>query len=287
MLNFKNKTEINKDLGFYTFDNVLDDKFFESVSNQFSNNKDKYGSKGWNGKRVSLQLGTKDFENYTNKNKKIKELSDYLISEKCFNELNQLFNKKKVQLEVKDKYIDNISFTNKFTEFTITSNILKKIIIKFIYWPLIRKLNIRYLYRKVFNFFQNPTAYPLLSINLSMGSYLEPVHLDSRHKLIVGLLYFDNIEKGGEISVFKKKEKDNIKNYIKYPKENDLKVLTKIKSKSNRLVIFLNSNNAYHGTNDFKGIRRFIYFSYAIKNEESCFKTNYSVTKGDASNSEL
>ena len=135
--------------------------------------------------------------------------------------------------------------------------------------------------------FTKPKAYPLISVNLSLGSYLEPVHLDSRHKLIVGLLYFDNIDNGGEVSLFEKKEKDSLDNYIQYPQQKDLKIITKVKSKKNRLLLFLNSNKAYHGTNDFKGTRRFIYFSYAIQNEDSCFKTSYSVKKSDATPKEI
>ena len=62
MLNFKNKTELDENHGFYIFDDVLDNKYFKEISKQFSKDKEDYGSKGWNGKRVSIQFGTKNFE---------------------------------------------------------------------------------------------------------------------------------------------------------------------------------------------------------------------------------
>ena len=91
----------------------------------------------------------------------------------------------------------------------------------------------------------------------------------------------------GEISVFKSNQTDlSVYDSPMFPSVENIDEIKKLHVKKNRLVLFLNSNNAWHGTNPFDGERRFIYFSIAAGDVESAFESKFSVRLGDRTRTE-
>jgi hypothetical protein len=289
LFNFDGENAYHNDRSYLAIDNILDKQLIEDILSEFPNNKNDFPHKGWKGNRVSLQFGTKEFDLFISKTRGFKKLVDYLSSEECYKFIFEHFFERAKELGLKDRYLNQnkVLFNGFTTEFVVTTNFFKKVYIKFFYNPIYRKYNIRSYFRRFLRMYIKPTVFPLISINCSEKGYLEPLHIDARHKMLVGLIYLDDIEEGGELVLYKLKKYASLSDHKMYPEYDDVNEIARIKSSSNKLVLFMNSNNFYHGTTPFNSKRRFIYFSYAFKDEESCFETNYPVYKGDATPSEI
>ena len=85
----------------------------------------------------------------------------------------------------------------------------------------------------------------------------------------------------GELTILKDKINSTLEESRQYLEKEQRLIVKKIKPKKGRLVLFLNTNNAYHSVEKFQGLRRFVYFSFSLSNEESIFKTNYQVKISD------
>ena len=107
--------------------------------------------------------------------------------------------------------------------------------------------------------------------------------MDARHKIFVGLIYLDDMDHEGGLNIYRSKSNDSdIKESAMFPREDQVVLEKRVQPKRNRLVLFLNCNNAWHGTEPFKyESRRFIYFSFGARWVESAFETNQKVTAGD------
>jgi len=272
----------------YPFSHLVIDDFLPSeLLNRFLeslNDDDRiFGHKGWGGKRISARFGTKEYDLFKECNPAFKEIHDLLTSQKAIETLYQWHSKAIASSGLKESYQDvsNIKFNANKTEFVVTSNNLKKIYIKLIYNPILRRFRLRRYFRAFFRLFKKPEIYPLISFSKSTGGYVEPLHTDSRHKVFVCLIYFDDVDEGGEILLKKLKEQPNLSSCDMYPEDKNIETTIPVKSKRNRFVMFLNQNNAYHSTTPFEGLRRFIYFAYAVSNEESAFETDQEVKLGD------
>lgn len=103
----------------------------------------------------------------------------------------------------------------------------------------------------------------LVQICQSTGGYENPFHIDSRKRIVHGLLYFgkDNIVSGGELCIGKHRPLNKLIEYPQYP---DLKNLEEIKAfppNDNFGVFVLSTPNSYHKGNSTKGVRNFLYIS--------------------------
>ena len=103
----------------------------------------------------------------------------------------------------------------------------------------------------------------LVQICESTGGYENPFHVDSRKRMVHGLLYFgqDDIISGGELCIGKHKTFNNVKDYPQYPKLENLKEVTSFPPKDNFGLFVLSTPNSYHKGNATKGKRRFLYIS--------------------------
>lgn len=145
---------------------------------------------------------------------------------------------------------------------------------------LIRDTGLRWVINKIKAVFEGNSYYIVYILGKSnKGYYVEP-HTDNRYKSIVFLLYFDEIENGGQLIVHNSVQKD-LPDYKRYPLDSELSHKATVKSMPNRLVGFINCNKAYHSTTPWTdGSRRHIYISIAKKNHESMWKES-SPSLGD------
>ena len=289
MLNFKNsnKNYLNNPFPHIVVDDFLDKGMVEKLNLSLENSDTLFHHHGWNGKRSSIQFGSSQYKKLIKQNDVMSIFHEAITSHNTLKQIYNLFEKDFHVFGLKDKYvkIDNLNYNNKKFDFVINSGLLKKIIIKFFYNPILRKLKIRRFIRIFFSLFTKSTLYPGISISKSIGGYTEGTHTDSRHKLFVGLIYLDALEKGGELNILSNKNNISLEASQQYLEKQDEKIIKQIKPEPGKLILFLNTNNAYHSVEGFKGVRRFIYFSFAINNTESLFKTNYTVKLSDVSSS--
>ena len=119
--------------------------------------------------------------------------------------------------------------------------------------------------------FRKRPLIPLFDYSFSSNGYGREIHRDSDNRLIVVLLYLNNLDQstlGGDLEIYKiKKEKIKQNIYPPQPSKKDCDLEYIIKPKRGRLVMFVNQFNSYHGVsemiNDTRG-RHFIYggFTY-------------------------
>ena len=112
---------------------------------------------------------------------------------------------------------------------------------------------------------------PLFDYSFSSNGYGREIHRDSDNRLIVVLLYLNDLDQstlGGDLEIYKiKKEKIEQNIYPPQPNKKDCDLEYIIKPKKGRLVMFVNQFNSYHAvsemTDDKRG-RHFIYggFTY-------------------------
>lgn len=271
---------------------VVDDFLPEKIIGPILEKIDSY-SKNLNyhankGMRMSVLYGTKSYSKLL-MNKEFQNLHEYIISDDLLKKIHLSFSAHYSDFGLRKEFRDipELSFKTNKSEVFVTDNIIKKGLVKYFYNPWIRNTQLRQSIRRIFKTFRSPYLYPSISLSHSKGGYLEPVHADSRHKIFVGLVYLDDMDGEGEISVFKSNQTDlSVYDSPMFPSLENIDEIKKLNVKKNRMVLFLNSNNAWHGTNPFDGERRFIYFSIAAGDVESAFESKFSVRLGDRTRTE-
>ena len=224
-------------------------------------------SKSWNNfykifKVRSLKLFLKELDNVKN----LSEISKTSIDElklislkdteeyKLLNKLNLKLLEKKYN-NLLEKKVGSIPPSKLFSVSTIRlfDN----------YWRKLKSL-IQYL-------FGEKPILPLFDYSFSSNGYGREIHRDSDNRLIVVLLYLNNLGEstsGGDLEIHKlKKSKRKHNLYSPQPKKNDCELQYVIKPKRGRLIMFINQHNSYHAVsemiNDEEG-RHFLYggFTY-------------------------
>lgn len=237
------------------------------------------------GNRESVQFGTKKFADLINSNASFCAVYQQLTNIEFLQELYRKFQPyfEKFGLKKEFRNIGNIRFKARKTDYLITDSLFKKALIKFFVNPIVRKFRIRGVFRSLVFRWMQPACHPLLSFSKSRQGYREEPHADARHKIFVGLIYLDDMDHEGGLNIFRFKSNDcDIEESPMFPREDLIELEKRVQPKRNRLVLFLNSNNAWHGTEPFKDkSRRFIYFSFGARWVESAFETKRNVTSGD------
>ena len=237
------------------------------------------------GNRKSVQFGTNKFTNLVNSNAFFCAVYKRIINIEFLSEIYQKFQPFFDKFGLKDEFRDfsNISFKDSKTDYLVTDSLFKKALIKFFINPIVRKFGIRGVLRGLIFRWTQPGCHALLSFSKSQQGYREAPHVDARHKIFVGLIYLDDMDHEGGLNIYKNKSNDSdIKESPMFPREDQIELEKRVQPKRNRLVLFLNSNNAWHGTEPFKDkSRRFIYFSFGARWVESAFETKRKVTAGD------
>lgn len=233
--------------------------------------------------RYSIQFGTKTYEKFLKKAAICRKIDAHLRSQTHLLDVFSLFSQSIADsgLNSSLKESQKLIYDSKRTEFVITDNFLKKLFIKGFYNPILRGLKLRKSLRRVTRFWFGEKVYPLISFSLSTSGYVEKVHTDARHKIFVGLLYLDDLSEGGEICILEKKEKVERRDAEQFPAPDSVEEYKKIPIRKNRLLLFINTNDAYHATKPFQGKRRFIYFSFAATRIETAFVSSLNISSSD------
>lgn len=98
----------------------------------------------------------------------------------------------------------------------------------------------------------------------SEDGYQNPWHVDTRGRIVHGLIYFgtDLIIKGGEIGIAKHKQMDKWTEYPQFPHLKNIEEVKKFKPIDNLGILVLSTPNSYHRGFPLIGKRRFIYIAF-------------------------
>jgi hypothetical protein len=239
------------------------------------------------GKRLAVVFGSKSYRKLIKEQRMFSKLHSNIIDEVFLSEVYDAFADKFDKFGLKKEYqnLKKSPLKASKSEFFVSENILKRIFVKLVYNPIIRGKQIRIYLRKLEAMLFGTYLYPSISISRSTGGYQEPAHVDARHKVFVGLIYLDDMVDEGELFLYNNTN-HSIYDSPMYPDNEELTLFQTVYPKKNRLVLFLNSNNAYHGTGSFSGERKFIYFSFAAAGVESAFESKFSTLLGDRNKEE-
>ena len=203
------------------------------------------------GGRNRINKGSKNFKNY---------LKDSRYSLKLFKKFNSKIFFKKVEKIFKTRFKENtwINLNNP------KSFNPKKFTPK-------RKVNSKELKKLLGNNYRNPILNLDIDFSVSKGGYRLRPHRDDVNRLYNFLIYLTDIPKknGGSLILYKKKSKKNIrKNFRRFPKDRELKVVKEFTPRQGTVIFFKSTPNSYHGVKRFKEYncpkRFFIYGSYAL-----------------------
>lgn len=193
-------------------------------------------------------------------------LKNLNINKNQFELSNFFFKKNLTEIEKKYKNLINKKFSYlktgslmKLLFYRIYKQILFKM--KFL---LKRKINLELIY----------------DFSISRKGYKREIHRDSDSRVIVFLLYLntfkDNIE-GGNLNLHELKNK-NLNSVPPQPQSSDCNLIHSINPKAGRLVLFLNSTDAFHSVSEMVGNqdRYFLYGSYTALNKKNPYLINSS-----------
>ena len=188
------------------------------------------------------------------------------INRNQFELSNFFFKKNLTEIEKKYKNLINKKFSYlktgslmKLLSYRIYKQILFRM--KFL---LKRKINLELIY----------------DFSISRKGYKREIHRDSDSRIIVFLLYLntlkDNIE-GGNLNLHELKNK-TLNSIPPQPQSSDCNLIHSINPKAGRLVLFLNSTDAFHSVSEMVGNqdRYFLYGSYTALNKKNLYLINSS-----------
>lgn len=123
------------------------------------------------------------------------------------------------------------------------------------------------------------TIAPDFHLSIAKRGYDVKVHSDNRYKILFGVLFFNDVpsEEGGQTCFWASRGSYDVRDYPRYPDPEDIRLLSAVEPKAGRLVLGLNSNDAYHSVNEYtgRGRRQFVYFSFFVPDCENVWKVNY------------
>ena len=213
-------------------------------------------------KNLEKKINSEKFLNFclekVNLNKSNYCLKNYF--KKKFFSKNEIIYKK-----ISDSKIKSISTPSliKFIIYRIYKNLLKIIKFSKILYPKKQPLEL------------------LFDFSRAGNGYVNNVHRDSDSRLVVFLLYLNNLKKdhntnGGDLC-FHKLANKNEKN-LSHPNLQSCEKIESINPEPGKLVIFLNEDDAYHSVSEmknFKGHRYFLYGGFTLLANRNPFIKNY------------
>ena len=156
----------------------------------------------------------------------------------------------------------------------IPSKSLFKFLIYRIYRDLYRKIR----FSKIFYINKKPLEV-LYSYSRAGNGYLREIHRDSDNRLIVFLLYFNQLSEeatGGTLDLYKLIKKD--KN-LATPEYSSCEKIDSIKPEAGKLLVYRNGEDSYHAVSCMKNhneFRHFIYGGFTFLSEKNPYIKNES-----------
>jgi hypothetical protein len=249
-------------------EHFFSESFFNDLDQSFPNSEFYKNIAFQQGGRQDLGRWRKEFYEFINSSKEWREFYEFTQSQDF---IKLLFNKFEKQLKSNDIEILNWKFSSSILgyEGPIKSRFKK----------LIHFFKISDLLNLIFG-----KSYSVsFSINRACSGYSSPPHIDTRHKIIVILIYFNEFSENqnqGKLDIYDQisvdeLSNDNLKDGFA---KNDvhLEKVKSIKTKSNSGIVFINNRRAWHGVdeidNDTNGQRRFVYISIADSKLKNAWK---------------
>ena len=260
----------------------IKDNFPRELFNKIEDLHDKMGlTEG----RTNIQFQNPLMSSFLKKDKVWKKLFSTFSGKKFSKNLYNIF-----KAECDDLVIDGLNldkarwFINPSSYLTVDDSIFLNRFIRKVKVYIIKK------YINILGHLLNIINIPLIIIDAQLcraksGYELKP-HIDSRSKLMSVLFYLNEVKdiKNNYISNLDLYESDNSKNPLEFlgitPNEK-LNKFNSIKVESNKLVVILNTNNAFHGVDQWtsENYRKFFYIAYTVKGRDNIWKTNKSTGK--------
>jgi hypothetical protein len=246
-------------------ENFLEESFFNNLENDWSKFQSFWHSntlqKNPDSSRIDLQLGDKNFELLKLQSVVWRQFAEDMVSEELFGLL--FFQHMSVLQKLGSVSLERVKFNknaNDFLRFGQTMPI--KIIRKIDHYTHMKNI-----FFKLCTALKRPIQiFPMCSLAQATRGYDVPVHVDNRYKFLVGLVYFDSVETGGELVLHKYKNSIPILECSTNPAPCMLEEVFRFKPKKNSLVLIINSKHAYHSVSSFSGEqRRFAYIGYGLR----------------------
>lgn len=257
-MNLKNKKIFYKPWPYMVIEDFLKKDEINKIKNEILVNNDFDDKVMTNRRRINK--GSTNFINLTKKSKAIKNIFNKLNSQKFYQEVSKIFDKKKLtwipdenfSLYSKDFFGEQkFSFKEKITKILSFFNLIKT------------------------------SLYLDIDFSVSEKGYYRAAHRDRDTRILNFLIYLNNFNKknGGSLEIHKYKYSSNLQEkYPRFPKKKDTNMLKKIPPKSGRMVIFLSTPDSYHAAEKiFMGNskRIFIYGSFSLNKKVSWRKNNF------------
>jgi len=272
-------------------DNFLEEKKCQDLISSSNNLLNINSIQKIHGNRLLLTSTSKKYNDFINQSKIWKELHKKITEQSFFN-----FCVDQLNLDVKSDNYCNYNFYNK-TEFSNIELAYKKLIeneisslktstlAKIVLFRLFKNLEKKILF---FKSLINKKKYIELLYDYSQSGngYSREIHRDSDSRLIVFLLYLNDLDDkaiGGNLEIYKLKS-DNNKDFVPRPKYDDCILMETIKPKTGRLVIFSNTDNSYHAVSQMKGSdtrRHFLYGGFSLLVNKNKYISSNIKTKTD------
>tara|TARA_B100000686_G_scaffold101086_1_gene108290 strand:+ start:2982 stop:3848 length:867 start_codon:yes stop_codon:yes gene_type:complete len=203
------------------------------------------------GGRSRINKGSKNFKIYLKNSKYSSKLFNKFNSKNFYKKIEKIF-----KLKFNKKAWTNLYYPKSFNQ--------KKFTLK-------RKVNSKELTKLLGSNYKNPILNLDIDFSVSKGGYRLRPHRDDVNRLYNFLIYLTDIPKknGGSLTLYQKKTKKNLrKNFRRFPKINELKIVKEFTPKQGTVIFFKSTPNSYHGVKRFKEFncpkRFFIYGSYAF-----------------------
>jgi hypothetical protein len=111
-----------------------------------------------------------------------------------------------------------------------------------------------------------------LDVSSAHNGYTREIHTDNPNRLLAMVMYFTSAQEtggaGGQLALFKHREKKPLSEYERFPKDADTVLLESVSPEDDKAAIFLCTKNSYHSVplvKDAKAWRNFIYFGLTAK----------------------
>ena len=215
------------------------------------------------GGRKNVRKGSKNFYYFLEKNKVFKDIYYFLNNEEIFNyfakKLKNISNGSSLKFEIKN--LPN-KFKPDFYEY-------KRDIHKFNFFQRLKSFTYKKIPKRIQNLF-NFYFFDLVFCYAKKG-YQTPIHRDKNSRIIVFLLYLNNLTEndGGCLEIYKNVKKFENQNIV-IPNSDDVYLKHKIKPEAGKLIVFQSNPVSFHKAqplNNDLAERAFCYGSYTLNND--------------------
>ncbi len=283
---------------YFYIDDFLPKHLFEKIKTQAADFVKSSSSVMHGNRRYVLSTSYK-FKDFIKKSNIWSEFFSKISSQESFDKIIEILK------EIDPEYVQNNLFSHKSSVKEVISpekhpffskiSKFKDIKLGFCSIKAIFAYLIRFIFRKIlmvlkvntYLLFNSVPVQLLADISLANDGYGREIHRDSDNRVVVFLFFMSdhavNAE-GGELGMYSLKNHSQDKSFPPQPLGNECLLKQSIKPKSNRLVVFLNSDEAYHDVKVMKGhtsSRLFIYggftsFGKSLLRHRQVLKTEYN-----------